>query len=119
MKTGTAALASLFFCGIALAAFAQTSNQPIKITLNEDKVGSEPVTFLPMVGDWAVVQDSGALGPNKERQEAPHAHWIEPSAHNRFVYVADLGLDRVLIYNFDAARGTLTPGASSAEPSWK
>ena len=61
----------------------------------------------------AVVQDSGALGPNKERQEAPHAHWIEPSAHNRFVYVADLGLDRVLIYKFDAAKGALTPGANS------
>jgi 6-phosphogluconolactonase len=60
------------------------------------------------------VQDSGALGPNKERQEAPHAHWIEPSAHNRFVYVADLGLDRVLIYKFDAAKGTLTPGANSS-----
>ncbi|MGB2900235.1 MAG: lactonase family protein [Candidatus Acidiferrum sp.] len=62
----------------------------------------------------AVVQDSGALGPNKERQDAPHAHWIEPSAHNRFVYVADLGLDRVLIYKFDAAKGTLTPGANSS-----
>jgi 6-phosphogluconolactonase len=61
----------------------------------------------------AVVQDSGAVGPNKERQEAPHAHWIEPSAHNRFVYVADLGLDRVLIYKFDAAKGALTPGANS------
>jgi len=61
----------------------------------------------------AVVQDSGALGPNKERQDAPHAHWIEPSAHNRFVYVADLGLDRVLIYKFDAAKGTLTPGEKS------
>jgi len=62
----------------------------------------------------AVVEDSGALGPNKERQEAPHAHWIEPSAHNRFVYVADLGLDRVLIYKFDPAKGTLTPGANSS-----
>ena len=30
--------------------------------------------------------DPGALGPNKERQEAPHAHWIEPSPDNRFVY---------------------------------
>jgi 6-phosphogluconolactonase len=62
----------------------------------------------------AVVEDSGALGPNRERQEAPHAHWIEPSAHNRFVYVADLGLDRVLTYKFDVAKGTLTPGAKSS-----
>jgi len=67
----------------------------------------------------AVMQDSGALGPDKARQDAPHAHWIEASAHNRFVYVADLGLDRVLIYKFDAAKGTLTPGEKSgpANPS--
>ena len=65
-------------------------------------------------GHTAVVQDSGALGPDKERQDAPHAHWIEPSANNRFVYVADLGLDRILIYKFEAAKGTLTPGANSS-----
>jgi 6-phosphogluconolactonase len=57
----------------------------------------------------AVVTDTGTLGPNKERQEGPHAHWIELSARNLYAYVADLGLDRVLIYKFDAAKGTLTP----------
>jgi 6-phosphogluconolactonase len=65
------------------------------------------------------VYDVGPFGPNKERQEGPHAHWIEPSARNRFVYVADLGLDRVLIYKFEATKGTVTPGepASSASQS--
>ena len=56
------------------------------------------------------VQDAGDLGPNKERQEAPHAHWIEPSIDGRSVYVADLGLDRVIWYSFDATKGTLSPG---------
>jgi len=59
----------------------------------------------------ANVRDEGKLGPNKERQDGPHAHWIEATAHNHFVYVADLGLDRVLIYKFDAAKGSLAPGA--------
>ena len=53
------------------------------------------------------MQDGGVLGPNKERQEAPHAHWIEPSSDGHWVYVADLGLDRLLTYRFDAANGTL------------
>ena len=53
------------------------------------------------------MQDGGVLGPNKERQEAPHAHWIEPSIDGHGVYVADLGLDRLLTYRFDAANGTL------------
>ena len=56
----------------------------------------------------ALVQDSGSLGPNKERQKGPHAHWIEASPDDRFVLVADLGLDEVLIYKFDSANGRLT-----------
>src|SRR5207249_841327 len=44
-------------------------------------------------------------------QDGPHAHWIQATAHNHFVYVADLGLDHVLIYKFDAAKGSLAPGA--------
>jgi 6-phosphogluconolactonase len=62
----------------------------------------------------SLLQDSGDLGPNKERQEGPHAHWIEASAGNRFAYVSDLGLDRVLIYKFDSAKGTLTAGEANA-----
>lgn len=57
----------------------------------------------------ALVSNAGAAGPNKERQQGPHAHWIESSPDNRFVLVADLGLDEVLIYKFDAATGALTP----------
>lgn len=57
----------------------------------------------------ANVHDEGKLGPNKERQEAPHAHWVEPSPDNRFLLVADLGLDAILIYGFDADKGALTP----------
>lgn len=75
---------------------------------------SGTITVFPILPDGklgehtAALQNKGALGPNKERQEGPHAHWIEVSAHNRYVYVADLGLDRVLICKFDAAKGTLT-----------
>jgi 6-phosphogluconolactonase len=77
---------------------------------------SGTVAVFPILADGrlgehtAVVKDQGALGPNKERQEAPHAHWIEATARNHFVYVADLGLDRVLIYKFDASKGSLTTG---------
>jgi 6-phosphogluconolactonase len=58
----------------------------------------------------ANVHDEGKLGPNKERQEAPHAHWIEPFIEDRSVYVADLGLDRVMRYGFDTTNGTLSTG---------
>jgi 6-phosphogluconolactonase len=57
------------------------------------------------------VQHSGT-GPNKERQEGPHAHWIATSPDNRFALAADLGLDQILIYGFDPSRGTFTPSVS-------
>jgi len=56
----------------------------------------------------AFVQHTGS-GPNKERQEAPHAHWIGTSPDNRFVLAVDLGLDEVLIYRFDSSKGSLAP----------
>ncbi len=54
------------------------------------------------------VQHSGS-GPNKERQEGPHAHWIGTSPDNRFALAADLGLDQVIVYGFDAGKGIFTP----------
>jgi 6-phosphogluconolactonase len=80
------------------------------------------VAVFPILADGklgehtALVTNTGATGPDKKRQDGPHAHWIEASAHNRYVYVADLGLDRVLIYKFDAANGTLAL-SSSATPN--
>jgi 6-phosphogluconolactonase len=54
----------------------------------------------------AFVQHKGS-SVNKERQEGPHAHAAAFSPDNRFVIIADLGLDQLLVYRFDAARGTL------------
>jgi 6-phosphogluconolactonase len=66
--------------------------------LPDGKLGEHPTT----------VQDAGVLGPNKERQEAPHAHWIQASESGTSIYVADLGLDQVLEYRFDPANGRLS-----------
>ncbi|MFO0841693.1 MAG: lactonase family protein [Gemmataceae bacterium] len=46
---------------------------------------------------------------NKARQAGPHAHSINLDAANKYAFVADLGLDKVLIYKFDGDKGTLTP----------
>lgn len=40
---------------------------------------------------------------------ARHGHAVEFDRDNRFLLAADLGLDRLLVYRFDPARGTLTP----------
>jgi len=76
---------------------------------------SGTISVFPILADGrmgehtAMLKDQGATGPNKERQEGPHAHWIEVSSDNRFAFVADLGLDAILSYRFDASKGSLTP----------
>ncbi|MCK5704267.1 MAG: lactonase family protein [Cyclobacteriaceae bacterium] len=54
------------------------------------------------------LQGKGALMP---RQEQPHTHSAVPSADGRFLYVSDLGLDKILIYKFDETTGTVAPAA--------
>src|SRR2546427_6821167 len=64
------------------------------------------VALLPIKANGAlapaasVVQHTGK-GPNAERQEAPHAHCILPDPSNRFALAADLGADRVFVYELD------------------
>ena len=59
------------------------------------------------------VQHKGS-SVNARRQEAPHAHSINLDFNNRFAYVADLGIDQVLIYEFDPAAGSLKPSAPAS-----
>ena len=48
-------------------------------------------------------------GPNAIRQEKAHVHCTMFSADNRFLFVPDLGMDKVLIYAFDDVGGGLVP----------
>jgi len=82
------------------------------------------VAVFPVLSDGrlgeasSVVQHSGH-GPNAERQEGPHAHEIQMTRDNRFALAADLGLDELLVYRFDAAKGTLAandPAFGKDEP---
>ena len=53
-------------------------------------------------------------GPNAGRQSSPHAHSIDLGPNNRYAVVADLGLDRLMIYHFDAEAGSLRPNIPGA-----
>ncbi len=55
-----------------------------------------------------VVQHSGS-SVNPDRQNGPHAHCVTKEPGNRFAFVCALGLDKVMVYRFDAERGRLTP----------
>jgi 6-phosphogluconolactonase len=76
--------------------------------------GSGSVCVLPIDSDGRLgkatsfIQHKGSSA-NKARQEGPHAHCVALDAANRFAVVCDLGLDKLLVYRYDAERGTLTP----------
>jgi 6-phosphogluconolactonase len=42
------------------------------------------------------------------RQGKPYAHWFRTDPSNKFALAADLGMDQIVIYRFDAATGKLT-----------
>ncbi|HNZ49014.1 MAG TPA: lactonase family protein [Candidatus Hydrogenedentes bacterium] len=74
--------------------------------------GNGSVTCFPLEPDGKVTalcdyrMHSGS-GINPSRQEAPHAHSVTFNALGNRLYVADLGIDRVLVYRFDAQRGLI------------
>ena len=76
--------------------------------------GSGSVAALPIQADGrlgeatAFVQHKAA-SVNAQSQPRPRGHCILASPNNRFVLAADLGLDQLFVYRFDAAKGTLTP----------
>lgn len=89
-------------------AFDRTGKYLLVANYTSGSVVVFPIAPDGSLGEHTALEiDAGVNGPNSKRQDAPHAHWIEPSADNHFVYVADLGLDRVLFYRFDETRGTL------------
>lgn len=63
-------------------------------------------TFLPAV---SLYQHQG-YGPDTSRQKSPHVHCTYISPDNNYLFVPDLGIDKVMIYRFNAATGQLSSG---------
>jgi 6-phosphogluconolactonase len=55
-----------------------------------------PTSFVRHVGENPTPRDPG-----------PHAHAVQVDPGNRFALVADLGLDKLFVYPYDAERGAL------------
>ncbi len=51
-------------------------------------------------------------GPNTDRQNSAHAHFVSFSPDNRFAYINDLGGDCIHIYKPDTATAAMTPAGS-------
>jgi 6-phosphogluconolactonase len=76
--------------------------------------GSGHMAIMPVgadgkLGEAATVDRHEGSSVNAGRQKGPHAHEVVFSPDNRFLLLADLGLDKIFIYRFDAAKGSITP----------
>lgn len=67
------------------------------IRLGEDGVPGEVATLISSHGS----------GPNKNRQDGPHAHGVYFDKANKHLFMPDLGLDKVFVHPFDAATSKL------------
>jgi 6-phosphogluconolactonase len=83
--------------------------------------GGGTVAVLPIGDDGRLarassVQAHEGRGPSESRQDKPHAHGIYVDATGRRAFAADLGADRVFVYDFDPAKGQLRPAGAAALP---
>ena len=68
-----------------------------------------PIKENGLIGSHtAFIQNVGS-SVDRNRQAAPHAHFIQATNDNRFVMIADLGTDQVLVFSFDPELGSLSP----------
>lgn len=101
--------------GLAHVGVDATGRAAAVISYHGGYVTSFPLTADGSLGPRAsLISHRGQLGPNSKRQEKPHPHSITFSPDNRFVYVCDLGLDRIFHYRLDLSTATLTSAGETA-----
>ena len=74
-------------------------------------IASFPIANNGTLGQRSSFVQHAGFSVNKERQTGPHAHEIQASKDNRFVFVPDLGLDELLVYRFESESGALSPNS--------
>lgn len=77
-------------------------------------VASFPVRSDGTLGETASFFQHEGNGANPRRQEGPHAHGATFDAAGEFVFVPDLGLDKIVAYRVDAAKAIL----ARHDPPW-
>jgi 6-phosphogluconolactonase len=90
-------------------AFDKTGKYALVANYTGGSVAVFPVQPDGHIGESSAFVQHVGSSVNRERQEGPHAHWIETTPDNRFAIAVDLGLDELLVYRFDAKTGSLTP----------
>lgn len=76
-----------------------------------------PVAKDGQLGDATSVMQHQGASVNPQRQAEPHAHSISLTPDNRYALAADLGIDKIKIYQFDSQNGVLSPNTPDFMPA--
>ena len=76
-----------------------TSGTLAVLPVNKDGSIGEPVSNYRHWGK----------GVNNQRQEAPHVHSTVLSPDNKYLFVQDLGIDKIIVYSFNENTGAIRP----------
>ncbi|CAG5070578.1 6-phosphogluconolactonase [Dyadobacter sp. CECT 9623] len=68
-----------------------------------------PATADGKLGAPSYTEQYTGTGPNEKRQEKAHAHFATASPDGKYVYVTDLGSDKVMNYVVDSKANKLIP----------
>jgi 6-phosphogluconolactonase len=114
-------------------------NGSLRLLNEQSSVGDNPCyVSIDKTGKWVIVgnytsgtlavlpvKNDGSLGPavssaehhghgtHPARQEAPHVHSVVLSPENQFLFVPDLGIDRIMVYTFNNKTGMIAPAQDS------
>ena len=123
------------FSGKVRAFSFNQKNGKLNFINEQPSVGDNPCYIIvDKTGKWVVVgnyssgtlavlpiKNDGSLGEpvssykhwgkgvNPQRQEAPHVHCTVLSPDNKYLFVDDLGIDKIMIYSFDDNTGSIAP----------
>ena len=96
---------------------AHVSVDPLGSFVYVSNYTSGNLSMFPILDDGGldvasdVIQHSGS-SIHPTRQQTAHAHAADPSPDGRFLYVSDLGLDKIMIYEVDRQKRTLSPAST-------
>ncbi|MFA6186907.1 MAG: lactonase family protein [Phycisphaerae bacterium] len=76
-----------------------TSGSISDISIRANGKLAEPLCFFQYEG----------FSVNPNRQQSPHAHSINSSPDGRFIFAADLGTDKIMIYKSNPKTGSISP----------
>jgi len=88
---------------------AKNGNHVLVANYTGGSVAVLPVKADGMLGEFSDFKQHLGSSVDPERQKEPHAHDVVLTPDNRFAVVADLGLDKLLVYRFDVEKGKLSP----------